>query len=150
MTKPIIVGTDFSEKEPPVLEEGRRLARALGCHVVLVHVVEPIEKDSSDTEVEDFHDSLMAKAEEKMAAIRENWPGDVDLCTLIELGPRVEVLVRLVRERDARMLVLGTPWRDLRGPQSLGVGLPLLVLCPCPVVVVPVPGRTLEEEKHVQ
>ena len=135
MSKPILVGTDFNPDMPQVIEQGLVLARALGGHVVLVHAVEPIEDpDKSDSDTEAFHDRLMALAEEKMAILRETWPDDVDLCTLVELGCRVEVMLRLFREREALMLVMGTPFR---GGPPVGIGLQLLARCTCPVVIVP-------------
>ena len=135
MTKPILIGTDFNPDMPQVIEQGVTLARALGGHVVLVHAVEPIEDpDQSDTDTEAFHDRLIAQAEEKMAEQRAHWPQDVDLCTLIELGSRVDVLLRLARERQALLLVMGTPFR---GGPPVGIGLQVIAHSPCAVVVVP-------------
>lgn len=136
MTLPIIVGTDFNPESSRILDTGRRLAQALGGHVVLVHAIEPIEDpQAADRDTEQFHDRLMRQAEAHMAEVREAWPGDVDLCTLIELGSRVEVLLRLVEERKAMMLVLGSPFR---GGPPVGIGLQLIAQSPCPLVIVPV------------
>jgi nucleotide-binding universal stress UspA family protein len=135
MSKPILVGTDFNPDMPQVIEQGLVLARALGGHVVLVHAVEPIEDpDHTDADTVAFHERLIALAEEKMAIEREKWPGDVDLCTLIELGCRVEVMLRLIQERGALMMVMGTPFR---GGPPVGIGLQLIARSPIPVVIVP-------------
>lgn len=135
MTKPVIVGTDFGPDSPQILEVGRRLAAALGGHLVLVHAVEPIENpERADSDIEDFHDRLMQKAEEHMAQERDRWPGDVDLCTLVKLGSRVDVLLSLVEERQALMLVVGSPFR---GGPPVGIGLQLVARCRCPLVIVP-------------
>lgn len=135
MKQPILIGTDFNPEMPRVMEHGARLARALDTHVVLVHAVETIgEPEEGDRETQSFHDELMQRAEEKMEDLRKDWPDDLDLCTLIELGHRVDVLLRLVEERNPLMLVIGTPFR--KGP-PVGIGLQLLVRCPCPITIVP-------------
>lgn len=135
MSRPVIVGTDFNPATPHILETGRQLARALGGHVILLHVVEPIEDpDAADGEVQDFHDGLMQRAEARMAEQRQRWPGEVDLCTLVELGPRVEVMLRLIHDRQAVMLVVGSPFR---GGPPVGIGLQLVARCTCPLLIVP-------------
>ena len=94
--------------------------------------MEPIEADG-DTRA--FHNQLIDNAESKLKAQLQEWSEDVELQTSVELGSRVEVLVRLVREREARMLVMGSPFRGSGPP--VGIGLQLMAQCPCPVVVVP-------------
>jgi len=136
MSHAIIVGTDLSPHTHTIIDEGLRLARALQGHLVLVHAVEPIEDPAeADRDTHAFHNQLIEKAEEILNAQRHQWPPDVELRTSVELGSRVEVLVRLVREQDARMLIMGSPFRG-NGP-PVGIGLQLMAQCPCPVVLVP-------------
>jgi nucleotide-binding universal stress UspA family protein len=132
----IIVGTDLSPHTITIIGEGLRLARALQGHLLLVHAVEPIEDPSqADGEIRAFHDQLIDSAKSKLRAQLQEWSEDVELQTSVELGSRVEVLVRLVREREARMLVMGSPFRGSGPP--VGIGLQLMARCPCPVVIVP-------------
>lgn len=136
MSNAIIVGTDLSPHTSIIVDEGLRLARALQQPLVLVHAVEPIEDPAqADRDTHAFHNQLIQKAEEKLNAQRHEWPPDVELLTSVELGSRVEVLVRLVREKEARMLVMGSPFRGSGPP--VGIGLQLMAQCPCPVVLVP-------------
>jgi nucleotide-binding universal stress UspA family protein len=132
----IIVGTDLSPHTSSIVDEGLKLARALHEPILLVHAVEPIENPAeADRDTHAFHNQLLSSAEEKLNAQRREWPSDVELLTAVELGSRVEVLVRLVREREARMLVMGSPFRNSGPP--VGIGLQLMAQCPCPVVLVP-------------
>ena len=136
MSNAIIVGTDLSPHTSTIVNEGLKLARALQARLLLVHAVEPIEDPAeADGDTRAFHEQLIEKAEQKINAQRHQWPQDVELVTSVELGSRVEVLVRLCREREARMLVMGSPFRG-SGP-LVGIGLQLMAQCPCPVVIVP-------------
>ena len=136
MEQPILIATDFNPDMPHVMEQGIRLAKALQTHIVLVHAVEPIdEPDTADHETESFHADLIVKAEAKMAEEKASRTDEVDLRTLVELGRRVDVLLRLVEERKPLMLVMGSPFRNSTPP--VGIGLHLLVRCSCPVLIVP-------------
>lgn len=142
MNKPnaIVVGTDLTPQTSELLHEAVRLAQAYEGHVVLVHAVEPIEDpDRADSDTAAFHDELMRKAELWMTEQRENWNAEVDLCTYVELGSRVKVLIGSAKERHARMLVLGSPFRG-DGP-PVGIGLQVVAQSPCPVLIVPEPIR---------
>ena len=138
MNKPnaIVVGSDLSPQSEDLLREAVRLARAYEGHVVLVHAVEPIENpDQADSDTAAFHDELMRKAEEWMSEQREHWTADIDLCTYVELGSRVQVLIGAVKQREARVLVIGSPFR-MDGP-PVGIGLQVVAQSPCPVLILP-------------
>ena len=142
MNKPnaIVVGTDLTSQTSDLLNQAIRLAQAYQGHVVLVHAVEPIENpDRADEDTAAFHDELMRKAELWMTEQRELWSAEVDLCTYVELGSRVKVLVGSLKERKACMLVIGSPFRD-DGP-PVGIGLQTLAQSPCPVLMVPFHAR---------
>ncbi len=132
----IVVGTDLTEESLALLAEAERMARALDGHVVLVHAVQPIEDpDQADADTRAFHEKLMSDAEEWMERQRQSWDREVELCTCVQLGPRVRVLLEEVKARQARLLVLGSPFRG-DGP-PVGIGLQVLALAPCPVLIVP-------------
>lgn len=132
----IVVGTDLTDETASLLAEAERMAKAFEGHVVLVHAVQPIEDpDQADVDTRAFHEQLMAKAEEWMESQRQKWDREVDLCTCVELGPRVQVLIQEVKARQARLLVLGSPFRG-DGP-PVGIGLQVLAQCPCPVLIIP-------------
>lgn len=134
MRQPILIATDFNESSPHLLQEGINLAKALQAPVVMAHAVEAIDDPAeSDHDIQLFHQELMQMAEEKMTRERAVWPEDVPVCTLIELGSRVDVLLRLVEENKPSMLLMGTPFRE--GP-PVGIGLQLMLRCPCPVLIV--------------
>ena len=136
MQNPILVGIDFeAHSTPPILEYAYLQGRALGRQVLLVHVVEPIENPASaDAESRAFHEALVEKSREKMGRLAASAPSEVTLDTLVELGPRAEVLRRLAQERSALMLVLGSPFR---GGPPVGIGLQLLAQSPCPLLIIP-------------
>ncbi len=135
-TNAIVVGTDLSEETDALLAEAERLALAFQGHVVLVHAVEPIEDpDQADSDTRAFHEKLMANAEEWMERRRQNWDRETDLCTCVQLGARVQVLVQEVKQRQAHFLVMGSPFRG-EGP-PVGIGLHVLAQCPCPVLILP-------------
>jgi nucleotide-binding universal stress UspA family protein len=132
----VVVGTDLTEETAGLLAEAERMAQAFEGHVVLVHAVQPIEDpEQADQDTRAFHEQLMSKAEQWMEGQRQKWDREVDLCTCVQLGPRVEVLLHEVRARQARLLVLGSPFRG-EGP-PVGIGLQVLAQCPCPVLIIP-------------
>lgn len=135
-SKAILVGTDLSAETDALLIEAERLALAWQGHVVLVHAVEPIEDpDQADVDTRFFHEELMNKAEQWMERRREAWDRETDLCTCVQLGSRVEVLIQEVQQRQASYLVLGSPFRG-QGP-PVGIGLQVIARCPCPVLILP-------------
>lgn len=132
----IVVGTDLTDESVALLAEAERMAKAFDGHVVLVHAVQPIEDpDQADLDTRNFHEKLMSQAEEWMERQREAWDREVDLCTCVQLGHRVQVLIQEVNDRQARLLVLGSPFRR-QGP-PVGIGLQVLAQCPCPVLIIP-------------
>ncbi|MBN9420712.1 hypothetical protein ABS71_08080 [bacterium SCN 62-11] len=132
----VLVGTDLTDQTDILLQEAERLALAIQGHVVLVHAVEPIEDpDRADADTRAFHEQLMSRAEEWMETRRRCWDRETDLCTCVQLGSRVGVLIAEAKARKARYLVLGSPFRG-EGP-PVGIGLQLLAQSPTPVLVVP-------------
>lgn len=132
----IVVGTDLSEETDALLAEAERLALAFQGHVVLVHAVEPIEDpERADSDTRAFHEKLMADAEEWMDRRRQAWDRETDLCTCVQLGARVQVLIEEVKQRKALFLVIGSPFRG--GGLPVGIGLHVLAQSPCPVLVLP-------------
>lgn len=135
-TNAIVVGTDLREETHALLAEAERLAIAFQGYVVLVHAVEPIEDpDQADPDTRSFHEGLLSQAEDRMEQYRDNWDRETDLCTCVQLGSRVQVLLQEVRQRNALYLVMGSPFRG-EGP-PVGIGLEVIARSPCPLLLVP-------------
>lgn len=131
MTGPVMVGMDIGAETPHILEIARAVASKFNETLLLVHVVEPIEDPAeADQDSRQFHDELIAKARRHIDEAVSAWPPGTAVQTIVELGHRAQVLLRLIEEQNPSMLVLGASSQP-------GVGLQVLFRAPCPVLTVP-------------
>ena len=128
---PLVVGVDLSDEAQLALTATLRLARRLGCGVLLVHAVGLLEEGGYRP-----HPPL----EELLASARSASPDDVTdvpVELLREDGPAADVLVRVAERVGAELLVVGR--RGAGGPgTTLGsVSEAVLARATRPVLVVP-------------
>jgi nucleotide-binding universal stress UspA family protein len=117
----IVCGVDLSDAAAPAIAVARRLAGALGGHLLIVHAVDG-PGDQAD----------------RMAALRERaGAGDAEV-RLLPPGPAAEALLAVCAEEGARLLAVGS-----RGHSALRSGLlgsvtrDLAARSPIPLAVVP-------------
>jgi nucleotide-binding universal stress UspA family protein len=108
----IVVGVDFTPCSATAVRQGVRLAELTRASVHSVHVIERLV-------VTDLEDALTPFQSEVRATLvrdaREAWPGftaDIPGASTLELAVEIDepvaAILRLVRERSADLLVLGT------------------------------------------
>lgn len=134
MGNSVICGIDLSRGSERTAAVAARVARALGCRAAVVHV------DDEPPGVASIHRARELRALETLVHKHEFPNG-----TLVRLagGERAESLVRVARDHDAQLLVVGSRGLgELRTALLGSVSAELLRTAPCPVVVVP-PGLTL-------
>lgn len=134
MSSPVLVATDFSEYSARATRMGLQLAASLNAPLLMVHVVEPIQQTEADPEIEAFQQQLMLDGQKKMQAELARWHGEQHSACLIELGPRVPTLLRIIEEHKPLVVVMGSRLQDLK---RVGISLEVLLQCPYPMLLVP-------------
>ena len=122
--KKILIPVDGSEHSRKALAEGRIMAEAFGCQIMLVHTVEGLNvprgfniaapKIERGKGVYDEND--MKEAEEMLQAYKETFGDKKDLVsTQVLQGFAADEIIKLLNESDVDMAILG----------SRGIGSPL-------------------------
>jgi nucleotide-binding universal stress UspA family protein len=134
MSELIVCGIDLSRTSERTAAVAARIARALGCRATIVHV------DDEPPGVTSIH---RARELRSLQTVVHNH--DFPDGTLVRLagGEPAESLVRVARDHDAQLLIVGSRgFGEVRTALLGSVSSELLRTAPCPVVVVP-PGVTL-------
>lgn len=139
MSRGIVIGYDGSEPAKAALELAVELGHAYGEPVTVAfgYDLSPVGGELHDyhTALKEFADARVAEAR-SLAATGNGDAGTVETI-VVERAP-AEALVALARERDARMIVIGTYGEGpLRGALLGSTAHKLLHLSDRPVVVVP-------------
>lgn len=130
----VICGIDLSHASERTAAVAARVARALGCRAAVVHV------DDEPPGVASIHRARELRVLEDLVHSHKFPEG-----TLVRVagGEPAESLVRVARDHDAQLLVVGSRGLgELRTALLGSVSAELLRTAPCPVVVVP-PAVTL-------
>lgn len=140
----ILVATDFSEPSRRALCDALALAAENHAHVSVVHVLRhegkdaspelDRERDQAEQGIKDLTNEL--KPEQEVASV------------LVKYGSVAEAVVRVIEEKQADLLVIGTRGRG--GLQKLALGSvaeELLRVAPCPVMTIG-PKADLAAIKH--
>ena len=137
----ILCPTDFSEPSEAAVREAQRLAAALGGELVLLHVTSdgplwnetlytPALRDVFEAQRQWAATALGTRAETLAAA-------GVPTRVLVESGVAWEAILRVAREQQADMIVMGTHGRTGLNRLLLGsVTERVLRQAPCPVLTV--------------
>lgn len=100
----IICGTDFSPAAREATEIAARLSCRLKEELVLVHAVAPQPSDPITVDLGPVRAAMAEALEHEAAGVRSK---GLKVTTLAEMGSPDEVLVRIAKERDADLIVLG-------------------------------------------
>ena len=120
----ILIPIDGSEHSQKALEQGRILADAFGCQVLLVHTVEglnlPRGFNIAVPKIERgkgvYDDNDLKDAEEMLAAAKETFGDKKDLVsTQVLQGFAADEIIKVLNESDVELAILG----------SRGIGSPL-------------------------
>lgn len=138
MFQDILVPVDFTQKNWTALQAVERLATKDGARVTLLHVIEKIDY-AEDAEVEQFYESLEAKAQANLAEMVTSLSeSGVTAKPKILFGRRGAEIVRHAIENQNDLIVLSSHQVD---PDQGAAGWATLsyqvsILCPCPVLLV--------------
>jgi nucleotide-binding universal stress UspA family protein len=119
----LIVGTDFSASAAGALDEARNLAGDLDVSVEVVHVLQRHISPAWSPDVHERNWLLAADVPETEVTVR--------------LGTVWVELVRIARERSARLIVVGAHGQSGFQPVALGsTAARLALLSPLPILLV--------------
>jgi nucleotide-binding universal stress UspA family protein len=138
-----IIATDGSELAKRALEEGLRIAQAIGDEVVLVTAwqlpVGDFGVPYASIATTDLIDTERRSAERTLEQAAETArEAGVEVRTELREGSAPHEICELAKELDARMIVLGSHgWGAIRSALYGSVAAGVLRHAPCPVLVVP-------------
>jgi nucleotide-binding universal stress UspA family protein len=140
MSSGVIVGYDGSDTGKAALLVAIEVARAYGEKVVVAFAY---ELNPVAGEIHDYHAALKDLASDRLAEARSlAATGSAEIeAVIVERAP-AQALAELGRERDARLIVVGTRGESpIRGALLGSTPHRLLHLSDRPVLVVPAPER---------
>ena len=135
----LLVATDFSETAEAAADWAVEIAAARGHRIQLMHVLTlPPPRPHYAPTPPDLQNALRDAATQQLAAEEERLSGrGVEVETLLEIGVPSQTLVRMAKELDAALLVIGT--RGLTGLSHLLLGSTaerVVQHAECPVLTV--------------
>jgi len=120
------------------------LTQALGVPLILLHVIEPVRTPlATRLPLPGIEANRRAVAEEGLQAIAADLPARVQRETLIVYGDPAEELAKVIRDRQAGLVVIGLHASPLLGPRMGSVTYRMLCLSPTLVLALP-PERVRE------
>jgi nucleotide-binding universal stress UspA family protein len=141
----LLVPVDLSEASRDQTEIARRLCEALGVPLLVAHVIEPVKSRlATRLHVSGIEANRRSVAEERLNELLAAVPPSVHPEALLAYGDPAEELVKLARDRDAGLIVVGLHGSPLLGPRMGSVTY--RVLCLSPVLVLALPPNTRVEE----
>ena len=135
MSRGVIVGYDGSDCAKAALRTGIEVGRAYDEPVIVAF---GFELSPVGGELHDYHAALRDLAASRVAEARELASGAKEIETVVIEDSPAQALVELGRQRDARVIVVGTRGEGpIRGALLGAVPHKLLQLADRPVLVVP-------------
>jgi len=146
----VLHGADFSSRSDCAFRLACSLAKDNGARFVVLHVVSPavvIERELAIASRSDFLVEARQKLEQLVVA-----DADVQIERRLAEGSPSEEILRIAKEIDADLIVLGTHGRSGLARAFMGsVAEDVLRKASCPVVAVKVPfPQTTPVEEHDQ
>jgi nucleotide-binding universal stress UspA family protein len=134
----IMVATDLSDASYGALNYATQLARCFSAKLLVVHVV---DSECTATQPEATRTSLPEQidaAEKELQKINSALSFDhAESALIVRPGSIREVIMKLIEERGAGLLVIGTRGKGYQNGEGLGsVAEMLLRAMPCPVLTV--------------
>lgn len=131
----VLVPLDLTDKNRTALAVAGSLAAADG-EVVLLHVIEMIDDDSS--ELTGFYRKLEDRAREAMRLLTDELLGERRVTHHVAFGRRVDEIVRVARDGTADLIVLASHRVERNDPPRdwLTISHRVAILAPCTVLLV--------------
>jgi nucleotide-binding universal stress UspA family protein len=145
--KKLLVPTDFSENSKRALIYAVRLAQRNNSGLILFHVFESPEfvrqlpedfSHDSNEELRKLYDAAKRRFEERLVTISRNVQGsNVKIETLQRLGTPYEEIVKVAKEKEVDLIVIGPHgYTDAKHVMLGSTTQRVVNTAPCPVLVV--------------
>ena len=142
--KSVIVAIDFSCTTQPVIEEGVKLAKALGLGIHLIHVVkeEPSMAaygfaSEAYPEATRLLREAVFRSKDQLKELAENIDLEEVHHTVLK-GSRVELIIQYAKENDACYIVLGSHGNHFVKSMLLGdLAKKIVKMSEIPMLIVP-------------
>ena len=134
----VLVPVDLSAGSRHQAVVGAGLADAVGVPLILLHVIEPVRTPlAARLHLAGIEADRRAVAEEGLQAIAAELPSRVHPEALLVLGDPAEELAKVVRDRQAGLVIMGLHGSPLLGPRMGSVTYRMLCLSPTLVLALP-------------
>lgn len=134
----VLVPVDLSPGSRHQAIVGAGLADAAGVPLILLHVIEPVRTPlAARLHLAGIEADRRAVAEEGLQAIIADLPSRVHTEALLAYGDPAEELAKVVRDRQAGLVVMGLHGSPLLGPRMGSVTYRMLCLSPSLVLALP-------------
>jgi nucleotide-binding universal stress UspA family protein len=134
----VLVPVDLSPGARHQAVVGAGLADAVGVPLILLHVIEPVRTPlAARLHLAGIEADRRAVAEEGLQAIIADLPPRVHTEALLVYGDPAEELAKVVRDRQAGLVVMGLHGSPLLGPRMGSVTYRMLCLSPTLVLALP-------------
>jgi nucleotide-binding universal stress UspA family protein len=142
----IVVPVDLSPSSLHQTQIAGGLAKALGLPLMLVHVIEPLKSGFlSRLRITGLDSNRRAVADDGLEDLTAALPANVRSESLVVFGDPAEEAAKVVRDRQAGLVVMGLHGSPLLGPRMGSVTY--RVLCLTPTLVLALPPRLLAEDE---
>jgi nucleotide-binding universal stress UspA family protein len=134
----IVVPVDLSPASLHQVQVGRGLAEALNLPLLLVHVIEPVRSRLlSRLHLLGLDSNRRAIAEDSLEELLATLPRRLHPEALVVFGDPAEEAAKVVRDRQAGLVVMGLHGSPLLGPRMGSVTYRMLCLSPTLVLALP-------------
>ena len=134
----ILVPVDGSPASLTQVQIARSISEILHAPMVLTHVVEPVQSPlAARLHLRNIELERRARAEDALADLLATVPRDLKAEALVAYGDPAEEVVKVARDRQAQLLVIGLHSTPLMGPRMGSVTYRVLCLTPALVLALP-------------
>jgi nucleotide-binding universal stress UspA family protein len=143
----IVVPVDLSSASLHQARVANGLAEALGLPLVLVHVIEPVSSRLlTHVNRDELESSRRRAAEEQLARLAATVPARVPPEAVIAVGDPAEEAGKVVRDRQAGLVVMGLHGSPMPGPRMGSVTYRML--CHSPTLILALPPKVTDPSVH--
>jgi nucleotide-binding universal stress UspA family protein len=143
LVRRVVVPVDLSSASLYQTQVANGLAEALGLPLVIVHVIEPVKSRLlTRLNLAGLDSTRRADAEDDLAHLVETVAPDRRPETLVVFGDPAEEAIKVVRARQAGLVVMGLHGSPMLGPRMGSVTYRML--CLSPTLVLALPPKTSE------
>lgn len=109
--KHVLIATDLSEENAPIIEKAIAIAKAFDAKVSVLHVVEPLPGYGyAYVGIADIEAELQAEAHKSMKVLSEKYNIPAERC-YVKVGPMKIEMTNLIAQENVDCLVVGSHGR---------------------------------------